>query len=148
MVAYYLKKLSDAGLISVYAFVLMPNHIHLIWRQNKLNSKETPKSSLLKYTGHELLKILKQAGRSHLYKVHAANKKYEILQRDSLGIKIYSLIVAIQKLTYKHHNPVRGKWQLASGYLQYPYSSVKFYETGVDEFGFLQNIFAILYGKD
>lgn len=53
LIVNYLKKLSDEGLITVYAFVLMPNHIHLIWQQNKLNGKETPKGSLLKYTGHE-----------------------------------------------------------------------------------------------
>ena len=37
-----LKYLSDKELITVYAFVIMPNHIHLIWQQNDLNSKETP----------------------------------------------------------------------------------------------------------
>jgi len=36
----YLKTLSDKGLISVYAFVLMPNHLHMIWRQNKLMEKK------------------------------------------------------------------------------------------------------------
>jgi putative transposase len=84
----YLKKLSDEGLIRVYAFVIMPNHIHLIWQQNKLNGKETPKGSLLKSTGHEFLKLLKAEGKSNLYEVNAANKKYEIWQRDSLGIEI------------------------------------------------------------
>lgn len=43
-----LKTLSDKKLITVYAFVIMPNHIHLIWQQNELNGKETPKGSLLK----------------------------------------------------------------------------------------------------
>jgi hypothetical protein len=33
-------------------------------------------------------------------------------------------------------------------YVQYPYSSAKFFETGVDEFGILQNIFAVLYGEE
>ena len=148
MIVDYLKKLSDEGLISVFAFVIMPNHIHLLWRQNKLNGKETPKGSLLKFTGHEFLKLLKHEGKSHLYEVQAANKKHEIWQRDSLGIKIYSVKVATQKLNYIHHNPVRGKWQLAADYLQYHYSSARYYETGIDEFGFLQNIFSDLYGEE
>ncbi len=41
-----LKYLSDKELITVYGFVIMPNHIHLIWQQNHLNGKETPKGSL------------------------------------------------------------------------------------------------------
>ena len=47
-----LKYLSDKKLITVYGFVIMPNHIHLIWRQNNLNAKETPKGSFLKNTAH------------------------------------------------------------------------------------------------
>jgi len=30
LIVDYLKKLSDEGMITVYAFVIMPNHIHLI----------------------------------------------------------------------------------------------------------------------
>lgn len=41
----YQKKLSSEALISVYGFVTMPNHIHLIWKQNKLNEKETLKGN-------------------------------------------------------------------------------------------------------
>jgi putative transposase len=36
-------------MIDVFAFVLMPNHIHLIWRTNKMNGKETAQGSFLKY---------------------------------------------------------------------------------------------------
>jgi putative transposase len=146
MIVSYLKKLSGEGLVTVYAFVIMPNHIHLVWQQNKLNGKETPKGSLLKYTGHEFLKTLKAESKSHLYEVNTANKKHEIWQRDSLGIEIYTVKVAKQKLGYIHNNTVTGKWQLAKDYLSYHYSSARFYETGIDEFGFLKNIFTVLYG--
>ena len=146
LIVDYLKKLSDEGMITVFAFVIMPNHIHLIWQQNKLNGKETPKGSLLKYTGHEFLKRLKAEGKSTFYEVNAANKKHEIWQRDSLGIEIYSVSVARQKLHYIHQNPVNKKWQLAKDYFSYHYSSARFYETGIDEFGFLKNIFTVMYG--
>ena len=119
----YLKKLSDEKLITVYAFVLMPNHIHLIWRQNELNGKETPKGSLLKYTSHTFLKQLKATGKSSLYEVKASNKKHEIWQRDSLGIDIYSRAVAKQRIDYLHFNPVSGKWLLAKDDISYFYSS-------------------------
>lgn len=59
-----LKYLSDRELITVYTFVIMPNHFHLIWQQNELNGKETPKGSLLKHTAHSFLKQLKENGTS------------------------------------------------------------------------------------
>ena len=142
----YLKKLSDEGFITVYAFVLMPNHVHIIWHQNKLNGKETPQGSFLKYTAHEFLKTLKISGQSVLYEVNAANKKHEIWQRDSLSIEIYSRAVAMQKLQYIHFNPVSKKWELAKDDLEYYFSSARFYETGVDEFGFLTNLFNVFDG--
>jgi putative transposase len=142
-----LKYLSDKNFITVYAFVIMPNHIHLIWQQNELNGKETAKGSLLKYSAHLFLKQLQAEGQSLLYEVNAANKKHEIWQRDSLGIEIYSRAVAKQKLDYIHFNPVSGKWQLAKDDISYYYSSAKFYETGVDEFGFLKNLYSVFDGE-
>ena len=55
--------------------------------------------------------------------------------------------MAIQKLKYIHFNPVNGKWTLAKDDLDYYYSSVRFYETGMDEFGFLSNIFEVFDGS-
>jgi putative transposase len=145
-----LKYLSDNKLITVYAFAPqacgVPNHFHLVWEQNKMNVKETAKGSLLKHSAHAFLKVLKENGTSNLHEVNAANKKHEIWQRDSLGIEIYSREVAKQKLDYIHFNPVSGKWLLAKDDLSYHFSSARFYENGVDEFGFLKNIFTLFDG--
>ena len=40
-----LDYLSNAGKIDVFGFVIMPNHIHLIWRTKELNGKETAQGS-------------------------------------------------------------------------------------------------------
>ncbi|MEJ7627152.1 MAG: transposase [Ferruginibacter sp.] len=141
-----LKTLSDKKLITVYAFVIMPNHIHLIWSQDDLNGKETPKGSFMKFTAHEFKKKLKLRGDLKNYKVSAQNKSYEFWQRDSLGIEIWSREVALQKIDYIHTNPVLGKWLLAKDDISYYYSSAKFYEDGVDDFGFLNNIFRVFDG--
>ena len=42
--------------------------------------------------------------------------------------------------------PVSGKWNLAKDDMDYHFSSASFYETGVDDFGFLKNIFTIFDG--
>lgn len=113
LVVDYLRELSGKDLLKVYAFVLMPNPLHIIWQQLKKNGKETAQGSFLKYTAHELLKKLKATGESVQYEVFAANKKHEIWQRDSLSIEIYSRGVAREKLDYIHFNPVNGVWKLS-----------------------------------
>ena len=137
----YLKELSDKGFIRIYSFVIMPTHVHFIWQQLQRNGKETAQGSFLKYTAHEFLKNLIRDGKSNLYEVNAANKKHEIWQRDSLSIEIGNINFAKQKLDYIHFNPVSGNWNLAEDYLEYYYSSARFYETGIDDFGFLHNLF-------
>ena len=50
LVVDYLWELSQKELIKIYAFVLMPNHVHFIWQQLNKNGKETAQGSFLKYT--------------------------------------------------------------------------------------------------
>jgi hypothetical protein len=53
-----------------------------------------------------LIISLKINGNASSYKVDASNKQYEIWQRDSFAIEIYSRKVAKQELNYIHVNPV------------------------------------------
>ena len=49
----------DQQKIKVYAFVIMPNHIHLIWKLLEPNGRESPKASFLKYTAHEFIAMVR-----------------------------------------------------------------------------------------
>lgn len=113
MIVDTLKYSSDQALINIYGFVIMPNHLHLIWEQNKKYGKETAQGSFLKFTAQGFLKKLKANEDSKKYEVDSANKKHEIWQRDSLSIKIFTREVAREKLNYLHFNPVSKKWMLS-----------------------------------
>lgn len=105
VITHSLKYLSDRALIDVFGFVIMPNHMHLIWRMKEMNGKETPRGSLLKYTAHQF-KTMVSAEELIKFKVSAANKKHEFWQRDALAIELYTPDVAYQKLEYIHLNPM------------------------------------------
>ncbi len=137
-----LKHLSNAGKTDVFAFVIMPNHIHLIWRIIENNGKETTQGSFLKYTAHAFKKMMKLASNKELsnYKVNAANKNYEFWQRDSLAIHLYDQNIAYQKLAYIHANPLAERWQLANDPCEYKYSTAKLYEMGINEFSFIKDL--------
>lgn len=142
VIIHSLRYLSDLGKIDVFGFVLMPNHIHLIWRINEMNGKETSQGSFLKYTAHEFKKILKTDKDNSLssYAVDAHNKGHEFWKRDSLAVHLFSKEVAYQKLDYIHYNPCVEYWQLAKEPGDYFYSSAMFYETGIKNFTFLKDL--------
>lgn len=141
-----LAYLSAARTIEVYAFVIMPNHLHLIWRTLAPNGKESPQGSFLKYTAHQFRHLLRKTSKAALaaYAVTAANKSHEFWQRDSLAIPLFSREVALQKLTYLHHNPLAERWRLAAHPAGYRFSSAAFYEGGESEFSFLKHISDVL----
>jgi putative transposase len=45
--------------IKVYGFVIMPNHIHLIWQNIAINGNEMPHACFMKFTGHQFLEELR-----------------------------------------------------------------------------------------
>ena len=138
-----LRTLSDRGKIDVFGFVVMPNHMHLIWRIKELNGKETPQGSLLKFTAHRFKKLMIYDGgygALQPYSVDEHNKFYEFWQRDSLAIPLFTWPVAFQKLAYLHNNPLVERWQLARTADEYKYSSAQYYATDKDDFGFLKNL--------
>jgi len=137
-----LAYLSKQGKITVYAFVIMPNHLHFIWRTNELNGKETAQGSFLKFTAHAFKKYLLKNNPELLasFAVTAHNKDYEFWQRDSLAFELTRKETALQKLDYIHNNPLAEHWLLADDPIRYYYSSAKYYETGDDDFGFLTHL--------
>ncbi len=54
-----LNSLGSKGFITVYGFVIMPNHLHFLWEMLKMNGKEMPHASFNKATAHGILKDLK-----------------------------------------------------------------------------------------
>lgn len=139
VIIYSLDYLSKKNLIDVFGFVIMPNHIHLLWRMKEMNGKETPKASLLKFTAHQFKSMLTPAKLSK-FKVTAENKKYEFWQRDPLAIEVYTPEIVYQKLDYIHRNPIAKNWNLARESSQYKYSSASYYEENDQHFNFLKHI--------
>ena len=110
-----LKNLADRRCIQIYGFVIMPNHIHLIWEMLKMNGKEMPDTSLIKFTAHEFKQEL-----SHnyphilaMFKADTNDREYQFWQRDALAIRLFSREMLIQKLEYIHSNPLKERWDLA-----------------------------------
>jgi len=44
-------------------------------------------------------------------------------------------------MNYIHNNPLQPQWNLVDNPEDYKYSSAKYYEEGIDEFGILTNYY-------
>ena len=134
-----LQFLKKEGSIVVYGFVIMPNHIHLIWQIQDGFKQGNIQMRFLKFTAQQMKFRLIDSNNSRLpnFLVEAKDRQYQFWERNALSIDLWSPKVFMQKLDYIHNNPLQGKWQLARFPEDYKYSSAKFYKMGIDEFGLL-----------
>ena len=128
-------------LVYIYGYVIMDNHIHVLWEQLKMNGKESPKESFEKFTGHMFLRKLKPVLNTLKdYVTDQKDRAYLFWQRDPLAILITDKKMGGEKLDYMHYNPLQPHWQLCKEPSEYRFSSAKFYEAGQDEFKILTHL--------
>jgi len=134
-----LEELVKRKKIEVYAFVIMPNHLHIVWRMIEVNGKEMPHASFNKFTSHQIFQDIKLQHPEKLsdFKVTDTERNFRLWQRDPLAILMDTQNKLEQKIDYIHLNPLQERWQLCEKPEDYDWSSARFYETGTDNFGFL-----------
>jgi len=110
----------------LFAFVIMPNHLHL------LNKPKTPYNisqimhSLKRFTSQEIKKILKERN----FDIWRQFQDFggAIWQEGFLDENIYSEKLFLEKIKYIHNNPITKGWQLADDRADYKYSSACYYD--------------------
>jgi len=125
--------------IKIYGFVIMPNHLHVIWEMLEYNGKEMPYASFNKFISHEFLKSLRKENSQQLiqYQENDLERNHRFWKRDTLAVHLDAVRKVEQKLDYVHLNPLQEKWNLATKPENYRWSSYQFYENGHDEFNIL-----------
>ena len=123
--------------IELNAFVVMDNHIHLIWQPLPSQTLSSIQLSFMKFTAQQIKFALAIDNPDLLgqCKVNKSDREYQIWKRKPLSIELSSQKVFMQKLEYIQYNPV------AAGICIYPeeyhFSSALFYEKGIDHFNML-----------
>jgi putative transposase len=121
----------------LYAFVIMNNHIHLIWQPLGEQTPEKLQLSFMKFTAQQIKFDLQKSNPDLLdqFRVNAKDRTYQFWERNSLSVELRSTAVFNQKLEYIHWNPVKAG--LCNTPEAYYYSSAAFYATGIDTFSML-----------
>ncbi|MBX2871098.1 MAG: transposase [Saprospiraceae bacterium] len=127
------------GSVAIYAFVIMPNHMHIVWQINVPYELSKIQFRMLKFTAQQMKLKLQENGGGLLqrHQVNKVDRKYQIWKRCSLSKAIFNLPVWWQKVNYIHLNPCRYKTPLAKHPAEYRYSSASYFVTGVKDWDFL-----------
>ncbi len=124
--------------IKVLAYVFMPNHLHcLIYLPKDAPELYKIISNAKRFMAYEIVKRLEQTDKIDLLerlensvraKEAKKGKLHQVFKESYDAKECFSESFIRQKLEYIHKNPLSKKWNLASDYLTYPYSSARFYE--------------------
>lgn len=133
--------------VSVYAFVIMPNHFHLVWQLIGDHTLSRIQLRLMKFVAQQIKfdlldhhpKVLEH------FKVERNDRGYQFFKERPLSVPLFTDEIALQKIDYIHRNPIQPKWQLAATPEDYAWSSAAFYHSADMRWPFLTHFW---YGED
>jgi putative transposase len=128
----------NKGLI-IYAYVIMPSHLHLIVKSNESFKLEDTIRDFKKYTSKELINIIKENPESRRewllnkfsYAAGRINKgvNYKLWQDGYHPVELSTNEMKEQRLKYIHNNPVEE--EIVFNAEEYKYSSAISYADGI-----------------
>ncbi len=88
--------------IELNAFVIMHNHIHVIWQPLTGFTPSSVQASFMKYTAGQIKRSLTKNNPDMLdtFKVNKYDREYQIWKREPLGIELLNESMFKQKLEY------------------------------------------------
>jgi len=119
--------LVEDGRIWLYAYVIMPNHMHILWRKQDAWIEKNVQQNFLKYTAQQIKFNLLENNPNNLtqYTSTQSDRQFQFWERRPYRVRIFTRAVAEQKINYIHFNPVKaGLCKLPEDYL---FSSAQYY---------------------
>jgi REP element-mobilizing transposase RayT len=136
-----LRSLVEQNRVMVHAFVIMHNHIHLLWHPSHPHNHGRVQNSLLGFTARKMIHDLQQTDATLLqeFYVGAVDRRCQIWERNPLSVELWAEDVVKQKLNYIHQNPVRKGWCTYAE--EYKYSTAGIYMGMPNEWDFVSPIY-------
>jgi putative transposase len=118
--------LQEQKQILLFAFVIMPSHLHAIIKPQNGEIREILQQ-FGSFTAPEILKKLRENNQRELldlFQQKRRDQRHEhSIWQDIQAKNIYSLDFLCQKMEYIHTNPVAKDWNLVKDRADYAYSS-------------------------
>ncbi len=130
-----LSWMQKAKRILLFAFVLMPSHLHAILKPER-DMIGNIIQQFGSYTAHAILHRLRKDHKQDLLDFFHEQKRDDRHQhsiwQDIQAKNVYSSKFLFQKMEYIHSNSVSKDWQLVENRADYKYSSACFYDNGIN----------------
>jgi putative transposase len=132
-----LKFMAGEERVWLYGFVIMPNHIHIMWRRQDQWLNKSTEQMFLKFTAQHIKYRLKEKfpDELELYRSTQSDRLYHFWERRPYKATMYNRKVAAQKLEYMHRNPVKAG--LCRNPEDYHFSSYRYYELNETGWSFI-----------
>jgi len=139
--------------IKIYAYVIMPNHVHLVVKCMESHTPSQVMRDFKKFTSKQITKELQRRNeRGLLHELESAvssarKQSYRVWEEGYFDKSIYSEAFLFQKMEYIHNNPLQPNWGLAATAAEYPYSSARNYLLGDDSMLQIDHYAKLLEGR-
>jgi len=124
----------------INAYVIMPNHVHLLIKFNNCPTSINKRiSNLKRFLSYDIVErlemlnfcdLLKELRRSVNDSDKRKGKVHQVFEPSFDCKQCFSDLMVQEKLDYIHYNPCKSKRNLAADPIEYVHSSAKFYFTG------------------
>jgi len=123
--------------VALWAYVIMPEHVHLLVRPRREEYRIAEFLQMVKYpVARRAIKQLKENAAPLLAQLEVKNREEKIAHRfwqagGGYDLNLWSMKKIIEKAEYCHHNPVARR--LAKTSIDWRWSSVRWLERGLRE---------------
>jgi putative transposase len=128
-----LSWLREKKRMQLFAFVILPSHLHAILKPQNTTIGELVQD-FGSFTAHDILKELKRNKSTDLLEFFNSQRRdmrhQHSIWQDIQAKNVFSKDFLIQKIEYIHQNPISKDWRLVSDRADYKYSSACFYDRG------------------
>ncbi|MBI5816061.1 MAG: transposase [Nitrospinae bacterium] len=113
------------GEIRLNAYVLMPNHLHMIVSMDESGSLRNFLRDFHKFTAREIINALNRERNPVLtrFVVQERDRNTHFWRKTHSPKQITTWKFFLQKIEYIHNNPLSSHWRLCERPEHYPYSS-------------------------
>jgi len=122
--------------ISLYTFVVMPNHVHFIVRSLEDHVLSDVMRDFKKHTAKQIIRQYQAENnrRALAFLEQAAScipdQQYKVWEDGYDARDVFSLAFLRQKVEYVHNNRCQPQWQLAESPEEYAWSGARYYLLG------------------